>query len=1107
MSAENRSNALPQRPALGFAPRLYYFHPLLAGPLANWPKHLRRVQEMGFDSILMAPIFAPGAAGDLFLAADHERPHPAIAESVSAEGLISAASEMCRQHTLLLYMDVVVGRLALEAAIVASAPHWFRSEVPSVGRVDPRGSLAEPHAAYGRFDDPATVEHLADWWIERLCRLTAAGLAGFGCRDPHLVPASVWQKIIGGVRNHSPESRFLAWTPGLSWSQISALRTAGFDAAFSSVAWWDGRASWLLDEYDLLRQIGAVIGAPEAPFGPRPAAHPQGQSGPSSGHQRHMLMRAAATGNGLLVPAGFEFAAKRVMTRHADFEQEPDAQTPCAGTLGTAIKEANALARQFANLNVAGPMRMLSIPGQQMTALFRSDAPDIRQTKNGVVVAINSDLRQPTPFTLPLDPLPAAAGAALTADQIIHRESDRENSLSPGEIRVFGVRPASVMTIPPPRKGPTDLSDRFRIVIENVSPAVDRGRFAAKRVIGQPITIEADVFADGHGQLAVEAMWRAVDERKWRRAKMRHTTNDRWQASITPERVGRYEFSIEAWFDRYGTFRRELDLKRNAGANIRLEIAEGRESLERTQSHARAGDGGAITQALTALKSGPPQESVDLLLSADLRDAMQALEPRTFLHRHDPPLVVDVERPQAAFASWYELFPRSATDDQNSHGTFVGTIARLPAIRDMGFDVLYLTPIHPIGRKNRKGKNNSLTSEADDVGSPYAIGGSEGGHDAIHPELGNLDDFRRLRDAAQQHGLELALDFAIQCSPDHPWIKEHPEWFDWRPDGSLRYAENPPKKYEDIVNVDFYAPAAIPGLWYALRNVVLFWAAEGIRIFRVDNPHTKPLPFWDWMIADVRARYPDVIFLSEAFTRPKMMYRLAKGGFSQSYTYFTWRNTKRELTDYFVELTTTEVKEFFRPHLFVNTPDINPLYLQTSGRPGFLIRAALAATLSGLWGMYSGFELCEAAALPGREEYLDSEKYQIRTRDYEAPGNIISEISRLNRIRRDHPALQTHLGLRFYQADNDQIILYGKPLPAESDLILTAVSLDPFNVQEATIEVPLWEWELSDDASVLVHDLMRDAVATWQGKLQRIRLDPGDLPFAVWRISPHSGAR
>jgi starch synthase (maltosyl-transferring) len=439
------------------------------------------------------------------------------------------------------------------------------------------------------------------------------------------------------------------------------------------------------------------------------------------------------------------------------------------------------------------------------------------------------------------------------------------------------------------------------------------------------------------------------------------------------------------------------------------------------------------------------------------------------------------------------------------HGTFDEVIGRLPAIKDMGFDVLYLTPIHPIGTTNRKGKNNSIEVEPEDIGSPYAIGSGEGGHDAIHPALGNIEGFRRLRQAAAAHGMEIALDFAIQCSPDHPWLKDHPEWFNWRPDGSVRYAENPPKKYQDIVNVDFYAHNAIPNLWIALRDIVLYWLGEGVRIFRVDNPHTKPLPFWEWLIAQVRGRHPDVIFLSEAFTRPKMMYRLAKAGFSQSYTYFTWRNTKQELTDYFVELTTTEVKDYFRPHLFVNTPDINPYFLQISGRSGFLIRAALAATLSSLWGMYSGFELCEAAPLPGREEYLDSEKYEIKVRRYDVPGNITAEITKLNRIRRSHPALQSHLGLKFYPAHNDKVILYGKMSSDRSELILVAVSLDPFHVQDVTIEVPMWEWNFGDDASGTAWDLMREVTFVWRGKLQRIRLDPAELPFAIWRVTPSTG--
>jgi starch synthase (maltosyl-transferring) len=586
---------------------------------------------------------------------------------------------------------------------------------------------------------------------------------------------------------------------------------------------------------------------------------------------------------------------------------------------------------------------------------------------------------------------------------------------------------------------------------------------------------------------------------------MRLLGNDRWQAAILPDRIGRYEFAIEAWLDRYGTLCRDVEVKRVVGADVTVEIAEARHLLEQARERTQDDAGNVIAAALTWLRDATVDASVEILLTTDLREVMQEAEEQLFHCGCEPAFPLEVERPQAVFGSWYELFPRSATTTSTRHGTLADVVRRLPTLRDMGFDVLYLPPIHPIGSTNRKGKNNSLRAETDDVGSPYAIGSGEGGHTAIHPGLGTLDDFRHLRAAAAEHGMELALDFAIQCSPDHPWLKAHPKWFNWRPDGSVRYAENPPKKYEDIVNVDFYGKQSIPDLWIALRDTVLFWLNEGVRIFRVDNPHTKPLPFWEWLIAQVRSRNPEVIFLSEAFTRPKMMYRLAKIGFSQSYTYFTWRNSKQEITDYFVELTTSEVKDYFRPHLFVNTPDINPYFLQTSGRPGFLIRAALAATLSGLWGMYSGFELCEAAALPGREEYLDSEKYEVRVRSYDTAENIIPEITKLNRLRKSNPALQTHLGLRFYPAHSDQVIFYGKPLPAREDMILIAVSLDPFHLQEVTIEVPLWEWNLPDSAAVAVTDLMRDHTFTWHGKLQRIRLDPAELPFAIWRIAPRLG--
>jgi starch synthase (maltosyl-transferring) len=519
---------------------------------------------------------------------------------------------------------------------------------------------------------------------------------------------------------------------------------------------------------------------------------------------------------------------------------------------------------------------------------------------------------------------------------------------------------------------------------------------------------------------------------------------------------------------------------------------------------ARESASGAAAQGLATILRGfealSPNDRAALLVAAETVEMMRRADPRTFRGRSKV-YSIDAERIEARFSSWYELFPRSVTDTPSRHGTFRDVIGRLPAIRDMGFDVLYFPPIHPVGNTNRKGRNNSLKAEAGDPGSVYAIGSAEGGHDAIHPQLGTLQDFRALVAAAHEHGLEIALDFAVQTSPDHPWLKQHPGWFDWRPDGSIKYAENPPKKYEDIVNVDFYAKDAIPGLWEALRNVVLFWAGHGVKIFRVDNPHTKPFPFWRWLIADVRARHPDVIFLSEAFTRPKVMYHLAKLGFSQSYTYFIWRNTKRELTEYMTELNTRPVADFFRPHFFVNTPDINPYFLQTSGRAGFLIRAALATTLSGLWGLYSGYELCESAPLPDREEYLNSEKYEIRPRDWNMPGNIIPEIAQLNRLRRSEPALQTHLGLTFYSAFNDNILYFGKKAPGHADRILVAVSLDPHAAQEADFEIPLWEWGRGDHEILECEDLLHGRHMLWRGKLQHMRLTP-EAPYAIWRVQP-----
>lgn len=672
-----------------------------------------------------------------------------------------------------------------------------------------------------------------------------------------------------------------------------------------------------------------------------------------------------------------------------------------------------------------------------------------------------------------------------------------------------------------------EVASADRIAIERIKPSLENGRFAAKAIVDQPVIVSACIFADGHDVLAAAVRYRRLrlpgelhegeggEEKEggeeayaWQftpLSLLRPLGLDLWEASFTPEVPGRYEFVIEAWWDRFGTYHYELSKKHAAQVPVTLELSEGLALLEHARLRAREASNDALSQALETLierfgKAGNEAEKVALLLSRETLSLMKRCDERPHLSQ-SAPMPLEVDRTRAQFASWYELFPRSASEDPERHGTFFDVHGRLPLIRDMGFDVLYFPPIHPIGHTHRKGRNNTLTPAPDDPGSPYAIGNEHGGHDAIHPELGTREDFRALVAAAREHELEIALDFAIQCSPDHPWLSEHPGWFAWRPDGTIRYAENPPKKYEDIVNVDFYTEEAIPDLWLELRDVVQGWVDEGVRMFRVDNPHTKPFPFWEWLIADIRARDPGVLFFAEAFTRPAIMARLGKIGFNMSYTYFTWRHTKAELTEYFTQLNDSPLRECFRPNFFVNTPDINPVFLQSSGRPGFLIRAALAATGSGLWGMYSGFELCEAEPVPHREEYLDSEKYQLRPRNYQAPGNISAEIARLNWLRRRNPALQTHLGLQFYTIDNEQILYFVKATPSLDNVVLVAISLDPFNEQSGHFELPLWRLGLDDHADTRGEDLMTGHRWVWHGKWQHTHLTP-EMPFGIWRIQP-----
>jgi starch synthase (maltosyl-transferring) len=653
-----------------------------------------------------------------------------------------------------------------------------------------------------------------------------------------------------------------------------------------------------------------------------------------------------------------------------------------------------------------------------------------------------------------------------------------------------------------------ELADS-RLAIEGVSIEIDGGRFPAKVVAGHTALIEADIFCDGHDSIDADFIYRKSGESDWDELSMSFLANDRWQVRVPFGENAFYECSIIAWRDLFATWRKDTAKKLAAGVDISLELEEGRHLLDaaRQSPHNRSRDDVA---ALTALldRDKPLKDNGErfaLLGAEDVVALMRRAGPRTNLTRYKT-LSVFADREAAAFSAWYELMPRSQSGDPHRHGTFDDVIARLPYVQGLGFDVLYFPPIHPIGRTNRKGRNNTLTPAPDDPGSPYAIGSEEGGHDALHPELGSFEDFKRLVERAHDHGLEIALDFAIQCSPDHPWIRERPEWFDWRPDGTIKFAENPPKKYEDIVNVHFYR-GAIPDLWYALRDVVLFWIGHGVKIFRVDNPHTKPFPFWEWMIGEVRAKHPDAIFLAEAFTRPKVMKRLAKVGFSQSYSYFTWRNTRTELTEYLTELTTEECRHYMRPNFFANTPDINPTYLQTSGRPGFRTRLVLAATLGGNYGLYNGFEICEAAPMPGKEEYLDSEKYQLRVWDMDRPGHIQDDIRLINRLRRNHPALRQFTNLTFYSTTNEQVISYGKRTEDLSDFLLFHVNLDPHNRQVFQFEVPLWEFGLPDDAVIGVEDMVNGNHFTWSGKMQWLDLDPWSRPYAIWRLYLPWGGR
>ena len=644
------------------------------------------------------------------------------------------------------------------------------------------------------------------------------------------------------------------------------------------------------------------------------------------------------------------------------------------------------------------------------------------------------------------------------------------------------------------------------ILIENLQPQIDCGRYPVKRAAGETVRVTADVLKEGHDELAVVLRWRQLTPKaaEAREVTMRPSGNDAWEGEFPLFENGLYAFEVEAWPDAFRTWAQELSRKIEARRDLSSELLEGAQLLRAAAERAAAaGPAGAfdaerLREGEKALLAGQSQATLSRALDPRLAETASRYPDKSLATRSGRELRVFAERKRAIFSSWYELFPRSTAREPGRHGTFSDAERMLPYVRELGFDVVYLPPIHPIGKTARKGKNNALTAAPDDVGSPWAIGSPEGGHKAVHPQLGTLADFRRFVKSAAELGIEVALDVAFQCSPDHPYVKERPDWFQRRPDGTIKTAENPPKRYEDIVNFDWMGPER-ESLWAELRSVFLHWIEQGVRIFRVDNPHTKPLPFWEWVIGEVKARHPDAIFLAEAFTRPKMMKALAKAGFDQSYTYFTWRNFKHEMEDYLKELTQGPAAEFMLGNLWPNTPDILPEHLQQGGRPAFLLRSALAATLSPSWGIYSGFELCENRALPGKEEYLDSEKYQLVQRDSDKPGNIRAWIAALNRIRNDHPALQQYRNLRFHKADNDRVIFYSKMTEDRSSQILAAVSLDPFAAHEAILELPLFEMGLQPDETYQVHELLSDERALWQGPTAQVRLTQ-EKPAAIWSV-------
>ena len=940
--------------------------------------------------------------------------------------------------TVFVDLDVTTG--------LVDAPDGLFRTLPEPS-LDPRRAMQLSDVRRAVLTDEASAVGLGTYWAAHLARLgQIGGVRLLGLRD---MPIALLPTFAAALREAAPGLVLFGWTPGLSWDALGQLEPGTFDYVGLSLPWWDGRSEWIWRELDILRRIGTVIAD-------------AGETAP--------------------------LARRRLAAIMADGWMSDDRAAADLATMRAGAAPGCSYAR------------LLSMPGEPTVTLHLTDQPDPRRAnRTGLAIVNMSDRVVMVPAANILTRLGGDFTQFTGPDGSFTPATVLE--LAPGAAATFA---ATAIAPAPPRPiakaSATEGMKVTRIAIEAPSPAVDGGRFPVRRTVGSLVTVTCDIICDGHDRLAASLKYRGPGETAWTEVPMRLVSNDRWTADLPLHRLGLTHYTIEVWKDVWAYYVYELSAKHRVGIDTSLEIKEGVALVEAAIAATKSRK---LATALRAVLKGRKTDDTlrAALLDPETAALMAAADTRPFRVELEQPIPIQAERTAAGFASWYEVFPRSMSDDVTRHGTFRDVVRHLPRVKRMGFDVLYFPPIHPIGTKNRKGPNNTLTPGPDDVGSPYAIGSAEGGHTATHPELGSIEDFAHLRMEAAKQGIELALDFAIQCSPDHPWLAQHPDWFNWRPDGSIRYAENPPKKYEDIVNVDFYTPGAMPDLWIELCEAVLFWARQGVRLFRVDNPHTKAFPFWEWMIAEVQQRFPDTVFLAEAFTRPKVMYRLAKIGFSQSYTYFTWRNAKWEFQQYLTELADGPAADFFRPHFFVNTPDINPLMLHTSGRPGYLIRAALAATLSGLWGVYSGFELCEGTPLvEGKEEYLDSEKYVIRAWDWDRPGNIMAEIAELNALRQANPALQTHLGITFLTCPNDQILLFEKATPDRSNVILVAINLDYRNTQSGPIEIPFWRYT-PEPTALEITDLLGGSEERSTERTRFVSLSL-DRPYGIWRLSP-----